>query len=130
MGSRLSPIPAVRASSVSAGPGTGLDPNSPRFKAADNACKPLMPSTVINPAQQASIRAGNLRYARCMRAHGIADFPDPNSQGAIQIQVSQPGSDLDPNNPRFKAANSVCQHFQPGGKGGSLSTGGGKGGGA
>ena len=111
---------------VNAGPGTGLDPNSPQFKAANNACKSLMPATPMNPAQQASMRAGNLRYAQCMRAHGIADFPDPNSQGALQIQAT-PGSDLDPNNPRFQAANSACQHFQVGKGGGNFIIGGGKG---
>ncbi len=114
---------------VNAAPGTGIDPNSPQFKAADNACKALMSAPAMNPAQQAQIKAGNLKYARCMRAHGIADFPDPNSQGALQIQAT-PGSDLDPNNPRFQAANKVCQHYQAGGKGGSLSTSGGPGGGA
>jgi hypothetical protein len=115
--------------SVNAGPGTGIDPNSPQFKAADNACKSLMSPPPMSPAQQAAARAGNLKYARCMRAHGIADFPDPNSQGAIQIQV-QPGSDLNPNNPQFQAANNACQHYQTRGKGGSLSVSGSTGGGA
>ncbi len=116
---------------LNAGPGTGIDPQSPQYQAADRACKSLMPGSALSPAQQAAIKAGNLRYAQCMRAHGIADFPDPNSQGQIQIQA-KPGSDLDPNNPRFQAANKACQHYQAGGgKGGSLSTGGsGSGGGA
>jgi len=57
-----------------------------------------------------------------MRAHGISDFPDPNSQGQLQIKA-QPGSDLDPNNPLYKAANKACQHYMPGGgKGGSYSS--------
>jgi len=65
-----------------------------------------------------------------MRAHGISDFPDPNSQGGIALSP-QPGGDLEPNNPRFQAANQACQHYQPG-KGGSFSTntGGGSGGGS
>jgi hypothetical protein len=107
---------------ISGGQGTGLDPASPQFQAADKACKSLMPASSLSPAQQAQIKAGNLKYAQCMRAHGIADFPDPSSQGQIQIQA-KPGSDLDPNNPRYQAANKACQQYQPGGgKGGSLST--------
>jgi hypothetical protein len=43
-----------------------------------------------------------LKYATCMRAHGVSDFPDPKPDGSTQIQPT-PGSDLDPNNPRFKA---------------------------
>lgn len=110
--------------------GTGLDPASPQFQAADKACKSLMPALALSPAQQAKMKAGNLKYAQCMRAHGIADFPDPNSQGQIQIQA-KPGSDLDPNNPRYQSATKACQRYQPGGKGGSLRTSGnGFGGGA
>lgn len=110
---------------LNAGPGTGIDPRSPQYQAADKACKSLMPASRLSPAQQAQLKAGNLKYAQCMRAHGISDFPDPNSQGQIQIQA-KPGSDLDPNNPRFQSANKACQQYQPGGgKGGSLNTGGG-----
>jgi hypothetical protein len=117
---------------LNAGAGTGLDPKSPQFKAAWRACRPLMPAKPLSPAQQAEARAQGLEYSRCMRAHGISDFPDPNSQGAIALQP-KPGSDLDPHNPQFQAANKACQHNQPGGgKGGSFgtSTSGGPGGGS
>jgi hypothetical protein len=113
---------------LNAGAGTGLDPKSPQFKAAWRACRPLMPAKPLSPAQQAEARAQGLEYSRCMRAHGISDFPDPNSQGGIAVQP-KPGGDLDPNNPQFQAANKACQAGQPGSKGGSLSTSGGPGGG-
>ena len=51
----------------------------------------------------------------------------PNGQGEIAIQPKQ-GSDLDPNNPRFRAANQACQHYKPGGPGASQSSSGGGGG--
>ena len=118
---------------LNGGPGSDLNPSSPLFKAANNACKPLLPPhRALSPAQQAAARAQALKYARCMRAHGISDFPDPNSQGNFQIQASA-GSGLDPNNPRFQAANKACEHDLPGGgKGGSFgtNTGGGPGGGS
>ena len=117
---------------LNGGPGSDLNPSSPLFKAANNACKPLLPpQKALSPAQQAAARAQALAYARCMRAHGISDFPDPNAQGGIALSP-QPGGDLEPNNPRFQAANQACQHYQPG-KGGSFSTntgGGGSGGGS
>jgi hypothetical protein len=131
-GIRAFPDPNAQGGiNLNAGPGTGIDPSSPQYQAADQACKSLMPpQSPLTPAQQAAMKAGNLRYAQCMRAHGISDFPDPNSQGQLQIKA-QPGSDLDPNNPRYQSANTACQHFEPGGgKGGSLSTNGGGGGGA
>ena len=106
---------------LNGGPGSDLNPSSPLFKAANNACKPLLPpQKALSPAQQAAARAQALAYARCMRAHGISDFPDPNAQGGIALSP-KPGGDLEPNNPWFQAANQACQHYQPG-KGGSFST--------
>jgi hypothetical protein len=104
-------------------PGSDLDPNSARFKAADAACKSLRPAPQAPPK---GLRAQMLKYARCMRAHGISDFPDPNPDGSLQIKPSGPGSDLDPNNPQYKAAHDACKKYQPGGgQGGTLgSTGG------
>jgi len=106
---------------LNGGPGSDLNPSSPLYQAANSACKPLLPpQKALSPAQQAAARAQALAYARCMRAHGISDFPDPNAQGGIALSP-QPGGDLEPNNPRFQAANHACQHYQPG-KGGSFST--------
>jgi RimJ/RimL family protein N-acetyltransferase len=48
-----------------------------------------------------------LAYSRCMRSHGVPDFPDPNSQGNLVIQGS-PGSDLAPGAPAFQAALKAC----------------------
>jgi hypothetical protein len=110
---------------LNAGPGTGIDPNSPQYKAADQACKHLMPAP--NPSQAAQNRPALLRYARCMRAHGITDFPDPTPGGGLSIKASA-GSDLDPNNPIYKAADRACKHYMPGGgHGGSTHTSGGGG---
>ena len=104
------------------GPGTKFDPKSPQFKAANNACKSLMPGGSMDPAQQAAARAQALKYAECMRAHGIPDFPDPNNQGNFDFAVPKgSGSGLDPHNPRFQAANQACQR----GNGGPVSTSGG-----
>ena len=99
---------------LNAGLGTGIDPNSPQYKAADQACRHLIPAP--NPSQAAQDRPALLRYARCMRAHGVTDFPDPQPGGGIQATGS-PGSDLNPNNPIYKAAASACRHYQPGGGG-------------
>jgi hypothetical protein len=57
-------------------------------------------------------------YAKCMRSHGIHDFPDPVATpgGGIAFQVNGgPGSDLDRNNPTFEAAGQACRSLLPGG---------------
>ena len=107
----------------------GVNPRSAQFQAADRACKSQLPGGNASPAQRQQAMAAALRMSQCMRAHGIKDFPDPNSQGGIGIKAS-PGSDLDPNNPQFKAANAACQHLMPGPKngGGAKVTSGGGGG--
>lgn len=94
--------------------GGDLDPNSPIYRAADTACASLSPVNNLSPAQRAQVKAANLKYAQCMRAHGIADFPDPNAEGAISLHA-HPGSDLDPNNPTFQAAQTACKALRPGG---------------
>ena len=62
----------------------------------------------------ASKHTSALAYSECMRSHGIGDFPDPNSQGQIALSAG-PGSDLDPNNPTFQAAQNACQSLMPNG---------------
>ncbi|HVX44041.1 MAG TPA: hypothetical protein VHC49_09140 [Mycobacteriales bacterium] len=100
---------------VNAGPGSDLNGDDPKYQAADTACKPLLPNQGKPPA---NLKAANLKYARCMRKHGIADFPDPKPDGTLQIQA-QPGGDLDPNNPRFTKADDACKRYQPRGGGDS-----------
>ena len=104
-----------------------IDVNSPTYTSAFNYCsKKYGFSGQVSPAQEGTMKAENLRYAVCMRAHGIKDFPDPNSHGQFQIQAA-PTSDLNPTSPKYQAANRVCSHlqFQEGGSGPQLGSNGG-----
>jgi hypothetical protein len=109
------------------GPDSDLVPTNPQYQAADTACKHLLPNGGEPPPPDPELRTKMLEYSKCMRNHGIGDFPDPNSDGTLQLQAT-PGSDLSPDNPQFHAADTACKHFMPnGGKGGSLSQGNGNG---
>ena len=55
-----------------------------------------------------------LLYSRCMRSHGIADYPDPSGNGSVTIHV-RPGSDLNPHSPQNQAAQAACKSVSPGG---------------
>ena len=46
------------------------------------------------------------QFSQCMRANGIADFPDPTG-GGLALQ-SGSSSDLNPNNPTFQSASKTC----------------------
>ena len=111
---------------IKAGPHSDLGPDNPQFKRAGNACKALRPQgRSLSPAEQAKVRAAALKYAQCMRSHGIKDFPDPKSDGSMSIKINGHSSDLNPNNPQFASADKACKHLMPGGgKGGILSQGG------
>jgi hypothetical protein len=82
------------------------------FRAADQACQSLHQAaerangrgTATEKADPAKL----LAFSRCMRAHGLHDFPDPSGQGELSISSSQ-GSDLSPRNPAFQRAQQACQ---------------------
>ena len=64
--------------------GSGLDPSSPTVKRAQVKCKKYMPGGgSIAPGAQTHPTAQWLEHmdgiARCMRRHGVTDFPDPRT---------------------------------------------------
>jgi hypothetical protein len=105
---------------INAGPGSGLNPNSPQFKHAQSACSKYLPNGgKVDPAAQAKALKAALKFSACMRAHGIANFPDPQTSGGGISLMLKRGSGLDPQSPQFKAAQRACQNELPGPKGGS-----------
>lgn len=58
--------------------GTGIDPRSPSFRAAQHTCFKLLPGggPQGRPATAAEIKQADAT-AQCMRAHGITGYPDP-----------------------------------------------------
>jgi hypothetical protein len=88
---------------INGGPGSDLDRNNPRFKAANQACQSLEPGRGQPPTQSATKIAAEVEWAQCMRTHGLPSFPDPNSQGAFD------SSKFDENTPAFQSASDACQ---------------------
>ncbi len=94
------------------GSGMGIDPSSPTFQSARSVCQKLLPNGgQPTPQQLAKQQQQMLAFSKCMRAHGIKDFPDP-SNGGIRLHAGQ-GSDLNPDNPQFQAAQQACQGDLP-----------------
>jgi hypothetical protein len=101
---------------LTASPGNGLDPNSPIYKKADAACKSLMPTP--SAAQQRQSLGKALAFAKCMRAHGLKDFQDPQPassgpQTHSQAGGANGGTGPDPNSPQFKSAMQACRNLLP-----------------
>jgi hypothetical protein len=91
---------------------TGVDSNSPQFKKAQQACQNLQPAGG-RPSEQQQQKAQQemLKYAACMRSHGVPKFPDPKSGEPLDLG-KQTG--VDPNAPAFQSAQQACQKIVPG----------------
>jgi len=84
--------------------------NNPKFRAAQQACRALAPGgeheKLGDPAYVNQVR----KFAQCMRANGMPDFPDPDAQGRLRgAGHEQQG------NPRYSAAFEACRAKLPGG---------------
>jgi len=94
----------------------GIDPNSTAFQGALQACKAL-PSPWNSTGQQLSPSQQQawLNWAKCIRAHGLPNFPDPTFSGS---EVHDSG--LASNSPPLQSAMDVCKQQRPsaGGLGG------------
>jgi hypothetical protein len=68
-------------------------------------------STVTGSSASPSTNAAFVKFAACMRADGVPDFPDPSGGGGFHISSS---SGINPTSPAFQAARSKCRHLLPG----------------
>jgi hypothetical protein len=97
----------------------GVDPDTPKFKAANQACRQYQPDggqpPKLSPQQQQQM----LAFARCMRQHGM-NIPDPKPDGGIQVDGAK---GVGPDAPKFQAAEQACQLYLPEGGGGRVDSG-------
>ena len=56
-----------------------------------------------------------VKFAECMRSHGVSQFPDPGASGKLTIDAIANGSSLDTSTPAFKQAISACKDLEPAG---------------
>jgi hypothetical protein len=85
--------------------------SNPQWHSTVQACQSDLPGG--GPASKLrehsiSLRS-ELKFATCLRSHGITDFPDPNSQGTFHISGG-----INMNSPQFEAANTACQKLTSG----------------
>jgi hypothetical protein len=57
-----------------------------------------------------------VKYAQCMRSHGVPSFPDPNSQGNFLYHADEVnGQKVEVHSPQYNSANKACTHLLPNG---------------
>jgi hypothetical protein len=94
--------------------------SSPQFRVATSVCNHLLPNTNAPTVTHAEVQAalsGMVKFAGCMRSHGVQNWPDPT------VDRSHPGdprpvfdlhSIVDPTTPRISADIHHRQYLMPG----------------
>jgi hypothetical protein len=96
--------------------GSGVNPQSPAFQSARQACGPLAPGSRRGPQATEAQFLSALKFAQCMRVHGFPGFPDPtrSDSGGPPILVIGPGMfyrvspSFNPNTPAVNHAVAAC----------------------
>jgi hypothetical protein len=88
-----------------------------KFREAEQACKKYLEAIEapeLSEEQQQEFRDAALANARCMREHGIENFPDPRfgENGEARIRIDR-GRGIDPEDPDFQAAQKACEDTMP-----------------
>ena len=87
-----------------------------RFNAAQTACQHLWPYQGPTQEQERQELTDALRFARCMRAHGVPGFPDPTTNsdsGRVEFVISSSQDGFDPQSPQILAKVRVCERGLP-----------------
>jgi hypothetical protein len=71
--------------------------------------------TASSGGTTAATREQAVKFAACMRANGVREFPDPDASGDLTIDGIANGSSLDTNSAAFKQAISACKDLEPAG---------------
>jgi hypothetical protein len=102
-----------------------LGVSTSQYQAAQHVCRPLLPAggslqqqehqcmqnSDCAPALVQQMMTGDLKLARCMRSHGVPNFPDPTNGGSSGpvFNISQAGiSDAASHAPRFMGKLTEC----------------------
>jgi hypothetical protein len=91
-------------------------PAQGKMEAAQKACAKYRPQPKklnLSPQEKVQREEAVLKFAKCMREHGI-EVHASAAGGAIQIQIhGHPGSGPNPESPAFQSAQSKCQGYLP-----------------
>jgi hypothetical protein len=101
-----------------------VDPHSASSQetAANHACHHLLTAggRQADAAQQQHMLGQLVKYARCMRAHGVPNFPDPQTTNGGVGENAGMGFDTgstNVNSPQFQAADHACHSLAASAKG-------------
>jgi hypothetical protein len=93
----------------------GANPSA--MEAAQNACRRYAPvhKENLTPAERAQAEDSALKFAQCMRSHGV-EVPNPtfsSSGSGFAIKIQGGRGKVNPSSPGFQAAQKACQSLLP-----------------
>ena len=92
--------------------GSSSSPGVAHLSSAKSASRASPEGGGVSPESPAGLQQAMIAYAKCMRANGVPNFPDPNGSGGFQVRGG-----FDPGSPAVRAAQAKCRHLMPPGPG-------------
>lgn len=89
-----------------------VDPSSPQFRSAMEACRKYLPGggpPSLSPAQQAKWDSAMASFGACIRKNGIPSFRDPK----IGAPPAKGLNGIDPSSPLVQKAFHACESLEP-----------------
>jgi hypothetical protein len=98
------------------GSGQQVGVSDAQLNTASNACQSLWPYQALTPAQQQQELTDDLKFAQCMRSHGVPTLPDPvATNGQVEFVISTSKTGINPSSPQILTKARACQHVLPAG---------------
>jgi hypothetical protein len=86
----------------------GVDVPKEVFAKAVDACKALKPPGALSSKRTAKQQSASLRFAQCVRDHGVKDFPDPVNGEPLIDTTKIPSSNKPGGMTILNAATNTC----------------------
>jgi hypothetical protein len=104
-------IPITSSGGMTRAPSGGFtaNPTSPAYEAASNDCRSLALASPVTEAVSNQVMAAQLKFAVCMRANGVSNYPDPTNKGEAGNDGAING--VNPSSPAFQSAEKTCSEF-------------------
>ncbi len=87
-----------------------------QVQTATQACRQYFaqafPRANISPQQRAQLQQQLVKFAQCMRSHGV-NIPDPSASSGGGFGFGQGFRSVDRNSPAFQSAAKACQSLRP-----------------
>ena len=92
--------------------GTACGSASPGVASLGNSATTTTSPAAASNSNGASAYQDAVKYATCMRSHGVDNFPDPTSSGLfINKRGLLNGQSVDTNSAQYASAQKTCQHL-------------------